>query len=125
MENKPAYHVSASERDGILEIVLTGQVERDSVKHLTDEVQYIVKSRNAQMMLADMRGLKSPKIHADVYTRMKNYPPFFLIKTAVVGSPEDEDFHMFQEASATIFGMELKWHTTTEAARAWLKNTNS
>ena len=121
MENKPTYNISTFMNEEILEIVSAGVVTYDCVEIFTQKIQDIVKSKNATMLLSDVSALKMPRVCSEAYSRIRKYPPFFRIKTAVVDHPENEDFQMFQEAAAAIAGIEMKYFTDADAARAWLR----
>jgi len=122
MEGKPSYNISTRINGEILEIVSAGEVPRDSVEIFTEKVQDIVKSSNTNKMLSDVRELKMPRVCAQAYSRIKKYPSFFCSTTAVVDNPRHKDFQLFQEAAASIFGIEMKYFTDADAARDWLKN---
>ena len=119
---EPSYKISTDMKEGILEIVSAGEVTNDSVEIFTEKVQDIVKSSKTGKMLSDVRELKMPRVCTEAYSRIKKYPSFFCGTTAVVDNPRHEDFQLFQEAVASIFGIEMKYFTDVDAARAWLKN---
>lgn len=121
MEGGSSYHISTRMNGEILEVVSAGEVPHDSLETFTAKVQDIVRLAKADKMLSDVRALKMPRVCADAFSRIQRYPSFFCNTTAIVDHPLHEDFQLFQEAAASIFGIEVKYFTDADAAMAWLK----
>ena len=125
MGNKPGYTISTSEEDGILEIVLTGEVTQDSVGKLENEVIDIGKSVNVKNFLIDIREIKGRFRYTGAYYRVRNYPvdrP--KINTAIVDLAENADYENFHENTAVNIGLSFKWFTDVDEARDWLKKVS-
>jgi hypothetical protein len=121
MKKKPTYNLSTSLNDDIVEIVITGELEKKDLQKFVNEISAILKSMNANKFLADIRELKGRYSYVEAYSYVRNYPPHFRIKTAVVDIPENADFEDFHETTANNAGLPLKWFTDIDKARAWLK----
>jgi hypothetical protein len=121
MANKPKYNISTSMNEKIIEIVITGEATEDCIENLKNEVNIIVKLMTPEKLLADFRALKIPRVLSESFSSLRNYPPLFHIKTAVVDIPENAYFQSFQETTAINAGLTWEWFTDINAARAWLK----
>ena len=58
MGNKAKYKISSSQIDGILEIVLTGEVSKEDVETLQNEIFSIIINTGAEALLVDVREIK-------------------------------------------------------------------
>ena len=122
MENKPEYKISASEKDGILEIVLTGEVTKDTIRKLQNEIVDMEILRKIRNVLIDVRELKGRYRYTEGFFRVRDNPSDRpKIKTAIVDSPGNADFENFHEMIASNIGLSLKWFTDVDEARNWLK----
>lgn len=122
MKNKPTYNISASENDGFIEVIITGEVADNYIDQMEQEVQDILKPMNPKKLLADVRSLKIKRSITDTYIRVRKYPPLLHIKTAVLDIPEHSDFQSFHETTARNAGIPMKSFTDINKAREWLKN---
>lgn len=124
MEEKiPTYSISTSVNDGIVEIVVTGEVERGSAGNLRSDVHSIAKSMNAEKIICDLRNAADRSGYAETYFGVMNTPSFFYnIEIGIVDILERSNIRVFHEYTARTAGIPLKWFTDMEAARAWLKN---
>jgi hypothetical protein len=123
MEKKAEYQISSSVNEGILKIVLTGEVIKTEIEKLVNEVIAIIKANGLKNVLVDVRTIKGRFGYAEVYSRVRSYPPDLLkVNFAVVDLPENADYESFHETTAQNAGMKLKWFTDIDAAIAWLKN---
>jgi hypothetical protein len=117
------YNISISENEGIVEIVLAGELERDSIDKLTNEVLAIVKPMNAKKLLVDIRTLKGHFGYIEAYLNVRNFSSSFRgINITLVDIPENAIWESFHERTAINAGVSFKWFTDIDAARAWLKS---
>jgi hypothetical protein len=123
MGKRAKYQTSVSEEKGILEVVITGQLTESDADKITEEVSTISKSSSAEGLLVDVRYLKHSIGFTKTYERVRNYPPhMYKIPFAMVDIPENNDFQSFHETTALNAGLQFKWFTDIDAARAWLKS---
>lgn len=124
MEEKTNYQVSISESEGIVEIVIAGEVTKNTIDRLHDEVINILKAGNAKAVLCDIRDLKGPTDEiTDAYFRVRSLPPEVIkLPAAVVEQSENEAYQTFYETTAANVGQPIKWFKEIESARAWLKS---
>lgn len=123
MENKSKYTIASSEKNGILEIILTGEVDKEGVEALQNEVITLVLSRDSKALLVDVRNLKGRFGYMEAYDRVRNYPAGTpRLYTAIVDVAENADYENFHETTAYNAGFSLKWFTNFEKARAWLQD---
>ena len=123
MENGTDYQLSTSANEGIIEIVITGEVTEDAVKKLQNEVFAIVKSINARFLIIDVRALKGRFGVTEAYYRVRSYSPdTSRVNTAIVDIEENAAYESFHETTAKNVGRQLQWFTDIDAARAWLKS---
>ena len=123
MENGTDYQLSTSVNEGILEIVITGEVTEDAVKKLQNEVFVIVKSINSRFLIVDVRALKGRFGFTEAYYPVRSYSPDTArVNTAIVDIEENAAYESFHENTAKNVGRSLKWFTDIDAARAWLKS---
>ena len=123
MKKKSTYHISISVNEEIVEIVITGNVTKDSIGKLKNKVEAIAKSHSAKKLLCDVRALETRFGYAETYFRITESPTFFHnINIAFVDIPENSDLRAFHEYTSNNAGLSLKWFTDIDDARAWLKN---
>jgi len=123
MENGTDYQLSTSVNEGIIEIVITGEVTADAVKKLQNEVFAIVKSINARFLIIDVRALKGRFGVTEAYYRVRSYSPdTSSVNTAIVDIEENAAYESFHETTAKNVGRQLEWFTDIDAARTWLKS---
>ncbi|MCE5212059.1 MAG: hypothetical protein LLG40_10935 [Deltaproteobacteria bacterium] len=116
------YKISTSEKEGILEIVIKGEITKDSIGKLQSEVIEIIKSKNLQNVLADVRKLKGRFGYTEAYFRVRNYPSDIpRVNTACVDLVKHADYQNFHENTTVNAGYSFKWFTNVDDARAWLK----
>jgi len=122
MEKKAEYQISSSVNEGILEIILTGEVTESSAEKITNEVAAIIKGNGLENMLADVRTIKG-RFFTEAFFCVKNYPPYIYgVKVAIVDIPENSNFQLFHEITAKNSGVSFKYFTNNDAARDWLKS---
>ncbi|HQP41414.1 MAG TPA: STAS/SEC14 domain-containing protein [Smithella sp.] len=123
MGNKAKYKISSSQIDGILEIVLTGEVSKEDVETLQNEIFSIIINTGAEALLVDVREIKGRFGYLEAYSRVRHYPADTpRIHTAIVDSAENADYESFHETTAYNAGLSYKWFTDIEKARSWLKD---
>jgi len=116
------YNVSISENEGIVELVITGEVPDDLVGDMEREVQDMLQAIKPKKVLADVRSLKIHLSVTHTYIRVRNVPPPLRVKTAVLDIPEHAEFQQYHENTANNAGIPMKAFTDIEKARAWLKS---
>lgn len=122
MEKKTEYQVSSFTNDGILEIVIKGEITEKTYKNVTDEVNAILKANNAKKAIADFRAIERRIEPSEMYRYFRNYESnLFDIQYAIVDLPENIQY----KTSAINAGLKsLMWFTDIEAARKWIKNND-
>ena len=123
MEKKAEYQISAFVNEGLLEIVLTGEVAESAVKNLANEMITIIKGNGIENVLMDVRAFKGRFGVTKAFNSVRTYPPYRLrVNSAIVDLPENADYQSFQEKTSINAGLSYKWFTDIDAARTWLKN---
>lgn len=123
MEMEQGYKISTSEKHGIVEMILTGEVTKDSIDEMMKSIYGIVVSLSPGKLLVDVRELTGRFGYTEAYFRIQQYPSSFRsIKHAVVDRKEHEEYRSFQEYVAVNSGFDFKWFTDIEIARQWLKS---
>ncbi|MBI5820335.1 MAG: hypothetical protein HZA88_15315 [Verrucomicrobia bacterium] len=124
MTKQPEYQISTSHNEGILEIVITGDVESPAVADaIHNEVLATLKTAEAKALLVDVRLLKGRMDFGDTYLRVRKTPHTRgLLGTAVVDTNQHAKFHSFHQTVASNYGFNTRWFTGIDEARAWLKS---
>lgn len=123
MRENPDYQLSTSVHEGILKIVLTGNITLQTIDLLHAEIITIIQETNAQTVLFDCCAASGPHEVYDAYFRVRSLPAHVkIIPVAIVEKSVDFYYQFFFEATAATVGMTVKWFTDIESARAWLKN---
>jgi len=123
MQKKPTYKLTPYIHEEFVKIVITGEVTRDDIKDLTNEVYKIVQLTNAKKLLCDVRGVKGRFGYTDMYLFATNVPSaFFNIPTALIDLPENEKLQSFRQYVAEHAGIPVKWCTNPEEAISWLQS---
>jgi hypothetical protein len=124
MEEKTNYQISTSVNEGILEIVITGELTKDTFDRTHAEVISIVRAKNPKALLFDIRLLKRPPDQlAGAYFRVRGRPPDVRrLPSAIVDPSANADYRSFYETTAANVGHPIKFFTDIEDARAWLKS---
>lgn len=123
MEEKTDYQISTSVNEGIIEIVITGELTKNTINRLHAEVIAIIRENNAKAVLCDVRSANGPHEIIEAYFRVRSIPQDVkILPSAVVDRPENLDYQSFYETTAANIGQSMKWFTDMESARAWLKN---
>ena len=123
MEQKAEYKISSSMKEGILEIILTGEESQSTFAKMKNEIDNIIINSVAKNVLIDCHALKGRLGITKTYERVRSHPPeVYKVNIALVDLPEHADYQNFHETTALNAGMRFKWFTDTEAARAWLKS---
>jgi hypothetical protein len=123
MEENTNYKLSTSVNEGIVEIVITGELTKNTVDRLHAEVITIVRENNGKAVLCDVRSAKGPHEIVEAYLRVRSIPQDVkILPSAVVDRSENWDYKSFYETTAANAGQSMKWFIDIESARAWLKS---
>jgi hypothetical protein len=123
MEENTNYKLSTSVNEGIVEIVITGELTKNTVDRLHAEVITIVRENNGKAVLCDVRSAKGPNEIVEAYLRARSIPQDVkILPSAVVDRSENWDYKSFYETTAANAGQSMKWFIDIESARAWLKS---
>ena len=123
MDNKPTYNISASVNEGILEFILSGKILESQINTMLEECNATVLASGVKYILMDVIAIEGRYGYAGAFSRVRSHPPEFYgrIKVAMVDLPENSDYRNFHETTALNAGLNVKWFTDIDAARAWLK----
>ncbi len=123
MEKKSEYKISSSVNEGILEFILSGKMLESQINTMLEECNATVLASGVKYILMDVRAIKGRYGYAGAYERVRSHPPEFYgrTKVAMVDLPENSDYRNFHETTALNAGLNVKWFTDIDAARAWLK----
>ena len=111
MENKAEYQISSSMNEGILGIVLTGELTNDSIEKIKNEVFDIEKSMNTKNVLIDIRKLRARIGLTEAYSFVRNFPfDRHRINIALVDIPEYAELDSFHETTAFNAGKRGRNH---------------
>ena len=124
MKENTDYQLSTSVSDGILEIIIKGELTKNTIDRLHAEVITIIRKEKAKAVLCDVRAARGPNDITAAYFRSRNIPSdvIKLPSAAVVELSTNSDFKSFYETTAANAGHLAKFFTDIEAARAWLKS---
>ncbi|MFA5323009.1 MAG: hypothetical protein WC373_10085 [Smithella sp.] len=122
MGENTKYKISTSEKEGILEIVIKGEITKDSIGKLQNEVIEIGKEMKARNVLVDVRKLKGRFGYTEAYFRVRKYPSCMQrVNTAFVDLAKNADYQNFHENTSVNAGLSFKWFSNVDDAGAWLK----
>ncbi len=123
MENKSEYQLSASVRDGITVVVITGRAGKSTVQEAAGRILAMVREKNVKELLIDIRAFKGQRSYTDTYFRVRRYSHDFVSpRVAFVDTEENAEFRAFHETTARNAGLPVRCFTDIEAAMAWLKS---
>jgi hypothetical protein len=122
MEQKATYQIARSTKDGILEIVLTGEISKNAVEKLAIEVATIVVEDGAKNILVDVRTFRGRLGVFETYAIVRNPYKKPKVNCAVVDLPENLEYIKFLETTSLNAGLLLKTFTDIDAAKSWLKS---
>lgn len=123
MEEKTNYHFSFSLNEGVVEVVITGELTKYSIDTLHAEVISIVIEKNAKAVLCDVRDAKGPQDIVEAYFRVRSFPANIkILPSAIVDRQGNWDFKSYYETTAANAGQSVKWFTDIEEARAWIES---
>lgn len=123
MEGKTDYQISYSVNEGIVEVVIKGEVSKGNISRLHHEVISILKDKNARAILSDVSKLEGvPDNIADAYYRVRDIPlEIRRLPSAVFSTTTSPAYISFYETTAANAGQLVKWFADIEEARTWLK----
>jgi hypothetical protein len=125
-EELPGYRIKPSVKDGILEIVVTGDLTNFSFDSLVKEVVAIEKTVNVTNEMIDVRKLKGRLGYAEVFNLVKKYPSYKLkMNIALVDIPANAQIGAFHTEMASNAGFNYKWFKSVRAAKDWLKSQSN
>jgi len=122
--NNPDYQMTSSVRDAILEITMTGEVNKSGIYQLAAEGAAIIIEKGLKHVLVDIRTLKGRLGIMDTYSFVRTPAERPKVKFALVDLPENQDYLNFLETTAVNAGLSLKYFFDIDTARAWLKSSN-
>jgi hypothetical protein len=123
MEENISFQLSSSVNDGIVEIVFTGEITKNTLDRLRAEVITILREDNAAAVLCDVRAMKGPNEIVDAFKRVRSIPSDVASRPcAIVTTTENREFQLFYEATAANTGQSMKFFADIEIARGWLKS---
>ena len=126
MTKKAEYEISSSVNDGILEIIMTGELPASAYSDIMRDMIDIIQTNNVKKVLVDVSAVKGRLSITDIYSRVRSYPPsIYKIHSAMVNNNGLGDFERFHETTANNAGQSLKWFTNINAAREWLKSKSN
>jgi len=123
MTEKTNYQISTAMNEGILEIVITGEVTKYTVGMLHDEIITMITMNNdAKALLTDVRDLKGFTDElSSAYYRARSIPSEIRKLPSAIVDRSVNSYHSFYETTSANVGQKLKWFTEIEVARTWLK----
>lgn len=125
MQEKSTYNLTTFINEEIVKIIITGEVTKDNVKELANEVYAIVKLTNAKKLLCDIREIKGRLGYTDIYFFATDVPSFFYnINTVFVDLPKNAKLQSFRQYVTRLNGIPAKWCTDTDDAISWLQSTS-
>jgi hypothetical protein len=124
MGEKANYQLSISLNEGITEIVITGEVTKDNIDQLHNEVINLLMKQVPKAVLVDISEVRAHRDEfSSAYFRTRSLPPDVIrLPAAVVDPRSNADYVSFYETTAANVGQLVKWFADIEAARTWLKN---
>ncbi|HUN53573.1 MAG TPA: hypothetical protein VMU29_00290 [Smithella sp.] len=126
MQKKPTYNLETFVNEDFVKIVITGEVTKDDIYELTNEVSEIVKLNNTKKLLCDIRAVKGRLGYTDTYLYITNLSSvFYNINIVFVDIPENAKLQSFLQSVARQTGINVKWCTDPDDAISWLKSLSS
>jgi hypothetical protein len=123
MAKKADFQISSSMNEGILEIIMEGELAKSEHDKMSNEIIALINSSGVKNVLVDIRTLKGRLSVAETYKRVRNYPSY-IYKThiAMLDIPENSEYQSFHETTAVNAGMNLKFFTDIDKSKDWLKS---
>ncbi|MDI6741296.1 MAG: hypothetical protein QMD11_01035 [Smithella sp.] len=123
MEKGADYQISSSVNDGVLEIVLTGEVTNDDFETINKKTIAIQKSMDVDNELLDVRTLNGRLGIVETYNFARNlHSERPKINIAFVDIVDNVSYNSIHEAPLINAGLSFKCFTDIGAARDWLKS---
>lgn len=120
---KAAYQISSSVKEGILEMVFTGEVTNNDHETIKDQTIAIQQSMNINNELLDVRALRGRLGLSQTFSIIRNlHSDISRINTAFVDIAENASYNSIHETPAINAGLSFKCFTDIDAARVWLKS---
>ncbi len=122
MKEDSDYQLSSTLHEGLLEIVISGNLTGAAVAALHNQVIALIQTNHARAVLCDVRDAKGPTEFGEAYYRVRRYPrDLFKLPLAIVEPPTHVAYQSFHETTAANAGLSLKWFSDIDEARAWIK----
>ncbi|MGO9214320.1 MAG: hypothetical protein ACLP9S_10550 [Syntrophales bacterium] len=119
MEKKEKCQVTSSVNEGILEIVIEGEVTECTYENMTNGVDAIIKESKANKAIVDFRAVYNCIEPSEIYRYVRNYHSIlFTMPYAIVDCPEN--IH-YKTAAINAGLTSLMWFTDMDAARKWIR----
>lgn len=123
MGKKDKYQLTSSVNEGIVEIIITGELSAEDIDNIRSKVIEIIRESDARGILTDVRAATGPHNIIDAYYRVRTFPPDIrTVPYAIIDTLEDQEYMLFFETTAANAGWRIKWFTDVESARIWLKS---
>ena len=117
------YQISSSVNDGVLEIVLTGDVTNDDFETINKKTIAIQQSMNIDNELLDVRTLNGRLGIVKTYNFVRNlHSDRPQINIAFVDIVDNVSYNSIHEAPLINAGLSFKCFSDIGAARDWLKS---
>jgi hypothetical protein len=125
MANQPAYELTSSVVEGILEIRISGEWTPETTVGITrDAFSAIEAHKDVDAVLVDVRGLHGRPDMTATYYHVRTRPRLDSHKMiANVDLPENRTYYAFHETTAINTGYRMRYFTDKGEARAWLKQS--
>ncbi|HUN55637.1 MAG TPA: hypothetical protein VMU29_10820 [Smithella sp.] len=122
MEEEAKYQISSLMNEGILEIVIAGELPKDDIEEAQLKIAGIISESGARNVPVDRRELGEPRMGImENYFAVRSTPVQGLrVNVAVVDLPKHKEMGEFLETTAYNVNRSLKFFTDIDAARAWL-----
>jgi len=122
MKESNGFSLSTSVSDGIIEIVITGELTTVTINKLHEEVIRNIRETNAKAVICDVRNLKGPQEIVDAYFRARSLPTNIkTLPAAIIDRSGNREFKSFYVTTSANVGQTIKWFTDIKHAREWLK----
>jgi hypothetical protein len=119
MENTGKYQFSTSMNNGVLEVVMSGEVTESNFKSALNEGNAILKESKATKAIVDFRAFNTCIAPSEIYRYARNHHfVIFEIQYAIVDLPEKVHY---RDAAINAGLKSLKWFADMDEARKWIQ----
>jgi len=122
MGSSEEYQIASSMNNGILEIVVKGEITEKTYEEVVNDGNAIIKANHATKVIADFRAVDKRIDPSEMYRYFRKFDVLlFNIQYAIVDLPENIHY----KTAAINAGLKsLQWFTDMDAAREWLKSND-